>query len=86
MSQIVDNCETMLNKCEVTIREFVQLIGRMVASEPGVKFAPLYYKPLETVKDQALKISKSNFDEKLTFTSEVRNCLIWWINNIKHSH
>jgi len=70
MSQIVENCEAMLNKCEVTIREFVQLIGRMVASEPGVKFGPLYYKPLETVKDQALQISKGNFDEKFIVKSD----------------
>lgn len=58
----------------------------MVASEPGIEFVLLHYKPLETVKDQALQISKGNFDEKLTVTSEVRNCLIWWINNIKHSY
>ena len=70
MSQIVENCEAMLNKYEVTIREFSQLIGKMVASEPGVEFAPLYYKPLETVKDQALQISKGNFDEKFIVKSD----------------
>lgn len=39
----------------ITIRKFAQLIGKCVASEPGVQFAPLYYKSLETERDVALK-------------------------------
>lgn len=39
----------------ITIRKFAQLIGKLVASEPGVSYAPLYYKTLEIEKDKALK-------------------------------
>jgi len=56
----------------------------MVASEPGVEYAALYYKPLEQAKTLALKQSKGNFDDKMLLDNQLRECIKWWIENVKH--
>ena len=43
-------CGSVINKKHITIREFAKLIGKMVASEPGLQL-PLFYKDLEQIKD-----------------------------------
>lgn len=49
---IKEKCQDILNHHQVTISEFAQLIGNLVSSEPGVRYAPLYYKSLEIEKDK----------------------------------
>ena len=51
-----------MNKRRCFIRHLAKMIGKMVASEPGVDYAALFYKPLEKVKEQQLRINKGNFD------------------------
>ena len=43
MTDIVQQGKSILSKGCITIRDFAQLIGKLVASEPGVAYAPLYY-------------------------------------------
>ncbi|WAR04948.1 POL5-like protein [Mya arenaria] len=50
MIEIKTLCIQMVNSKFVTIRKFAKLIGMMVASEPGIQHAMLYYKPLEKIK------------------------------------
>lgn len=40
---------------EISIRDFAQVIGKMIAAETGVLYAPLFYKSLEIEKDLRLK-------------------------------
>ncbi|VDI09336.1 Hypothetical predicted protein [Mytilus galloprovincialis] len=47
---IIKLCGRLLLKEEITIREFAQVIGKLVATEPGVQYAPLYIKSLEITK------------------------------------
>jgi hypothetical protein len=47
----------MLKNREITIREFAQIVGKLVAAEPGVEYAPIYIKSLEIEKDRKLKES-----------------------------
>ena len=72
----------MLNATTISIRDFAKLIGKMVAAEPGVKYAPLYYKTMEIERDQALKISQGNFDAKMNVSNQTKESLNWWIANI----
>ena len=63
-------------KMHITIRKFAILIGKMVAAEPGVEHAPLFYKPLEKVKDTELRCHNGNFDrfmKSLARLSQVLN-------------
>ena len=55
---IVQECKNILSKKSITIREFAQIIGKLVATEPGVQYAPLYYKRLELHKDKQLQLSR----------------------------
>lgn len=48
-------CQQILASQSIVITQLAQMIGKLVASEPGVQFAPLYYKSLEIEKDRLLK-------------------------------
>ena len=38
--ELIELCSAMLHCKKVTIRKLVKLIGKMVAAEPGVEYAP----------------------------------------------
>ena len=47
-------------RSHITIRGFSRLIGKLVATEPGVDYAQLKYKPLERIKEKHLKLKMAN--------------------------
>ena len=77
------HCINMIKNVTMSIREFSKLIGKLVAAEPGVKYAPLHYKPLELQRDCGLKKNKGNFDKTMTLSQPSNTCLEWWIDNVK---
>ena len=77
------DCIHLIQQKQLLIRDAAKLIGKFVASEPGVRYAALYYKTLEIEKDNALKLNRGNFDTYMTFSQEAKECLQWWIDNIK---
>ena len=83
---LIQDCLRLQNKREVVIRDLAQVVGKMVASEPGVEYAALYYKPLKQAKTLALKQSKGNFDDKMLLDNQLRECIKWWIENVKTSN
>ena len=50
VNDIIANCVEVINCKSITIRNLAKLIGKLVASEPAVQYAPLYYKSLEIEK------------------------------------
>ena len=80
--KIISFCFDILKKQAVTIRTFAKLIGKLVATEPGVEFAQLRYKPLERIKDYYLKIHKGNFDGIMPISSKCKGYIQWWIDNL----
>lgn len=76
-------CKKLAGRVEITIRELLaQVVGKMVASEPGIDYAPLYYKQLEIEKDQQLKINHGNYEAKMNLTNNAKVLLNWWAENI----
>ena len=73
----------ILNTKHIIISDFVKLIGKMIAAEPGVMYAARYYKTLELEKDAALKLVKGIFDEYMSVSQESKHCIQWWID--RHS-
>ena len=74
----------LIQQKQLLIRDAAKLIGKFVASEPGVRYAPLYYKTLKKIeKVNALKLNRGNFDAYMIFSQEAKECLQWWIDNIK---
>ena len=76
-------CHHILEKSLITIRQVAQLIGKLVASEPGVRLAPLYYKTLEIEKDVALKENRGNFDAEITLSQDCKQQIQWWIGQCR---
>lgn len=78
-------CLEVLALPELSIRQLAKLIGKMVASEPGVQYAALYYKDLEIFKDKMLKQNKGNFEAKILLPNELKADIQWWIKTIPNS-
>ncbi|CAC5380671.1 unnamed protein product [Mytilus coruscus] len=83
---LIEQCKLLLYQKKVTIRDLAQVIGKMVASEPGVKYAPLYFKDLEHFKDKSLKGNQGNFDAIIELDIRSKELLHWWIDNIMFSY
>ena len=75
-------CEVLLSSEKVTLRQFAQLVGMLVAAEPGVEYAKLHYKQLEIEKDGALKRNKGNFEAYVVLTEQSKREIQWWQENI----
>ena len=58
------------------------VIGQLNASGHGMKYAPLYYKHLEIIKNRALKAGKGNYDGKVVLDEQAIHDLNWWITNV----
>ena len=79
---IISLCIQLKNDKRTTIRFFSKVIGKLVASEPGVEYAMLYIKPLEAIKERELRKHKGNFDSFMNVPAEAISTLDWWINNL----
>lgn len=51
-----------------TIREVPQVIGKLIASFPGVMYGPLHYRSLKRDKTHALKGSMGNFHSRMALS------------------
>lgn len=82
---IVSQCKDFLEKSWCTIRKLAELIGKLVAAEPGVPFAPLFTKSLEIEKTESLRENKGNFEALIQLSAGSRECILWWIDNLPFS-
>ena len=72
-------------RSHITIREFSRLIGKLEATEQGVEYAQLRYKPLETIKEKHLKLNYGNFDSAMIISRSCKSHIQWWIDNLEVS-
>lgn len=79
---LIYDCKGLFHSKTCSIRQFAQAIGKMVASQLGVPYAPLYYKNLENEKNKQLKLSCGNYDSEMILSTESRETLNWWIKNL----
>lgn len=75
-------CQEIITSKFITIRIFAKLIGSLVASEPGVQYAPLFYKPLEHIKDRNLNFKRGNYESYMKVTDDLKDHIKWWIDHI----
>lgn len=80
-------CGTFIknNPKKISIRAVAQIIGRLVASFPGVLYGPLYFRQLEKDKTLALAKSHGNFDAPIHLSDQALSELRWWHANISGS-
>ena len=76
----------VLKATRMSIRDFAVLIGKMVASAPGVEFAPMYCRGLEKEKTRQLRLNKGDFDASLILTDDNKSDIQWWLDNLETSY
>ena len=79
-------CKEIYGSKFTTIPIFASFIGMLVVCEPGVRYALLFYKPLEKIKEQNLSWKHGKFNAFMRITTEVKLHLKWWIDNLHHSY
>ncbi|VDI36333.1 Hypothetical predicted protein [Mytilus galloprovincialis] len=77
-------CKYVKNR-QMSIRQFAQIIGKLIAAEPGVEHALIYIKSLEIEKDKFLKQNNGDFDTKIIISNESVDVLNWWISHVESS-
>ena len=60
-----------------------RVIGKIMASFPGVMYGPLYYRYLKRDNSQALKSEKRNFDAYMVLSPKAKSELTWWVSNVE---
>ena len=80
---ILKLCLSINKRSHITIREFFRLIGKQVATEQGVEYAQLRYKPLERIKEKHLKLNNGNFDSTMIISRSCKSHIQWWIDNLE---
>lgn len=78
--------DTITRAHHIRIKSIAKVIGHMISSLPGVQFGPLHYRYLEMEKIYALKLSKGNFDDFMSVSSEGLSDLNWWLRNLDISY
>ena len=76
-------CIHILGKKQISIWEFAQLIGKMVAAEPGIQYAALHYKSLKIERNKDLVKNHGQFDAVMELSKKSVGCIHWWINNVE---
>ena len=59
---------------------------KLVSSLPATNYGALYYRQLELSKIEALRFNCGNFDAFMILSEGSMVKLMWWIENIAHSH
>lgn len=80
--EIVEQCTALLKTNRPTIRVVSSVIGKLVATFPGVQQGPLHYRELEKEKIWSLKLNKGHFDRRMSLTQASVKELTWWIENV----
>ena len=70
-------CKELLRLDSFSLRELAQVIGKMVASQPGVFRVPLFCKNLEIENNQQLKVNKGDYDAIMGLNEDCRLTLQW---------
>ncbi|KAK7109102.1 hypothetical protein V1264_013207 [Littorina saxatilis] len=83
---LIECCKRALKVQLITIRDLAKVIGKLVASFPAVRYGPLFYRKLESVKKAALKKEKGNYDSCTVLSVTAKDELSWWIENVSTAY
>jgi len=75
---LVRTCKAARQQGRLSVRDLSRLIGRMTATIPAISQAPLQYRNLQYVKNQALRMSGS-YEVMVDLTQGALEELDWWI-------
>ena len=73
---------TLLCHEVVSLHDLASFIGLTVAADPAVELAPLRYKYLEIIRNNALTRSHGDYSASIYLDSHARDLIHWWVQNI----
>ena len=74
----------LLHNNNIKIRDFAVFIGNVVAAGDSVPNAPLHYKYLEVLRNDALKLNCGDYDAFLCLDERAKGLITWWTTNIHY--
>ena len=75
---IVQCCNQASRMNKITVRDLAQIIGKMSATMLAVLPAPLCYRNLQRLKNQALLTSPGNYEAEVHLDQAAKEELQWW--------
>ena len=64
------------------IRDVGSFVGALTSTFPANEYGPLYFRAILKKKDDFLKASKRNFNDRIDLTKNALQEIKWWENNI----
>ena len=83
VARIRQECQWALQQKSISIRDLTRLIGRLTATMQAVLPAPLHYRNLQRIKNQALR-QFQDFSTVVILDRNAREELTWWQNNLEN--
>ena len=69
----------------ISLEDLAKLVGKMVASFPGVTYGRLYYRQLDIEKNKGLKRHQGDYKQMISLSDRARKDLTWWFENLDNS-
>ena len=79
---IKDFISVIIKSDQIAIELLATLVGKLVATFPGVTYGKLYYRQLDIEKSEALRKSKGNYKGLVSLSAKARQDLVWWVDNL----
>ena len=76
----------MKNKKDLKTRDLAKFLGMCEAALPTVQFGRLHIQNLLKIKNNALKMSKGDYESKFRLNDPSRVELKWWIKNVSYKN
>lgn len=86
IENIKSESRSLRNLQQAKIRQVAKVIGMFVAAFSAVQYGQLHYRNLERRKSMALKSNKGDFEANMSITTDIKNELDWWINDLDHQY
>ena len=83
VARIRQECQWALQQKSISIRDLTRLIGRLTATMQAVLPAPLHYRNLQRIKNQALR-QFQDFSTVVILDRNAREELTWWQNSLEN--
>ena len=85
VTKIRSQCQELLQKPVLKLRELASLIGRLSSSAIAILPAPLQYRSLQ--RQQILGLNSGhNFESYVNLNQDMKKELLWWIQNLDLSN
>ena len=76
----------LLERKPLTLRDLATLMGKLVAADPGNKWARIKSKTIVRALNWGLRDANGNFGAACTLTRQVKESLQFWLENLGLTH